>query len=386
MYDSIIIGSGLAGSVVARELAEKANHNVLIIEKRNHLGGNCFDKVDDQGILIHPYGPHIFHTHNKAVFDYLSKFTQWHLFNHQVVASVAHKLIPVPFNLNSLYQVYPEELANRMKEKLINDYGMGSKIPILTLNRNKDSEIRQLAKDVYQLIYLGYTQKQWGLTPEEVDSSVTGRVPVHISYDNSYFQDPYQGVPKQGYTKMLEQILDHPNIEIQFEVDARELLSIKNQQVFFSGEAFMGNIIYTAPIDELLDYRHGHLPYRSLDFCFEHHNVPDYQGYGVVNYTMSEAFTRITEFKHLTGQVALNTTIVKEYPCAYLDDQRQLPYYPILTDQNRAIYKKYQTDISDVNKFYLLGRLAEYQYFNMDVIVERALNLSQSMIEEAKRK
>jgi len=385
MYDSIVIGAGIAGIVVARELAEKAKEKVLVIEKRDHIGGNCFDKQDEQGILIHPYGPHIFHTNSQKVFDYLSQFTQWRHFKHEVAAKVNGEFIPVPFNLNSLYCVYSEEIAKSLEKKLIDNYGLESSIPILKLQNSDDVEIRKLAKDVYELIFLKYTMKQWGQTPDEVDPSVTGRVPVQISYDNSYFQDRYQGVPELGYTKMFARMLDHPSIELQLGVDAKDQLKIYERRIEFSGRPFTGKVIYTGAIDELFDYQEGALPYRSLDFRFEHYKAMNYQGYGVVNYTVSEEFTRITEFKLLTGQKTSDTTIVKEYPRDYLNPKTQIPYYAVLTKENQLIYEKYRQRTQNLDNFYLLGRLAEYQYFNMDVIVERALNLSQSLMKKEMR-
>lgn len=381
MYDSIIIGAGIAGSVIARELAERGKESVLIIEKKEHIGGNCFDEKDENGILIHKYGPHIFHTGNERVFDYLSRFTEWYEFGHKVVASVNGQMIPVPFNLNTLHMVYDGETADRLEKKLVETYGMESRVPILELMNNEDKDIQSIADYVYKNIFLEYTMKQWGQKPEEIDPSVTGRVPVLISYDDRYFQDKYQGVPAEGFTPMFERMLDYPGIDLVLGQDAGELLEIKDGQVYYNGDVFEGKVIYTGPIDELFGCRFGRLPYRSLNFVFENHKMDDYQGHSVVNYTVSEDYTRITEFKHLTGQkIAGTTTIVKEYPIPYSGKEGEIPYYAIVNGENLSLYGKYKELTESLHDFYLLGRLAEYKYYNIDAMAERALILADGMI------
>ena len=375
MFDSVIIGAGVAGSVAARELAE-AGRKVLVLEQRAHIGGNCYDEKDEHGIWIHKYGPHIFHTKEQRAYDYLSRFTEWYEFGHEVVANVHGTLIPVPFNLNTLHMVYGKEKAAAMEEKLVNAFGMESRVPILKLREHEDADIRQIADYVYENIFLHYTMKQWGQTPEEIDPAVTGRVPVLISYDNRYFQEPWQGMPLNGYTAMFEAMLEHPNITVETETDARNRLEFTKGQVLFDGDVFWGEVIYTGPLDELFDCRFGRLPYRSLNFDFEYLNQEDYQGHSVVNYTISEAFTRITEFKYLTGQKAEGTTIVREYPFAYTGAEGEIPYYSIASEDNQRLYEKYRELLSGIPNVYLLGRLAEYKYYNIDAMVMKALELS----------
>lgn len=379
MYDSVVIGAGIAGSVLARELAD-ADKKVLLIEQRNHIGGNCYDRLDENGILIHQYGPHIFHTREEEVFEYLSRFTKWRLFDHEVVANVDGKLIPIPFNLNTLHMVYGKEKADELEKKLTAAYGEGSRVPILELMHHEDPGIREIADFVYQNIFLKYTMKQWGQKPEEVDASVTARVPVLISRDNRYFQEKYQGVPLEGYTPMFEKMLEHENITILTGTDSKTMLTISEDAVLLEGKAFKGEIVYTGPIDSLFDYQFGRLPYRSLDFKFENLKQEDFQGHSVVNYTVSEEFTRITEFKYLTGQKADTTTIVREYPFAFTGKAGEIPYYAIINAENSAQYKKYKEKADKLPNFYLLGRLAEYQYYNIDAMVKKALRLAEAMI------
>ena len=381
MYDAIVIGSGIAGAAAARVLAEEQNKSVLVLEKKAHIGGNCYDEEDAHGVLIHRYGPHIFHTSDEEVYTWLSRFTEWYAFGHEVVARVGDKLIPVPFNLNTLRQVYGEEKAAVLKEKLISTFGEGARVPILKLREQQDPEIQAIADYVYENIFLKYTMKQWGQKPEEIDPAVTGRVPVVISYDNRYFGDKYQGMPKDGYTPMFEKILAHPGIEVRTGTDAREILELRKEEgkVYLEGREFDGAVIYTGAADELFGCRYGRLPYRSLRFDFEHYRIPDYQGHSVVNYTVSEEFTRITEFKHLTGQKAEGTTIVKEYPFAYTGAEGESPYYAILNEENLALYQRYAALAEKFPDFYLLGRLAEYKYYNIDAMAARALGLARSL-------
>ena len=375
MFDSVIIGAGVAGCVAARDLAE-SGRKVLVLEQRDHIGGNCYDEKDEHGILIHKYGPHIFHTKEQKAYDYLSRFTDWYAFGHEVVANVHGKLIPVPFNLNTLHMVYEQEKADALEKKLIDAFGLESRVPILKLREHEDPEICEIADYVYENIFLHYTMKQWGQTPEQIDPAVTGRVPVLISHDNRYFQEPWQGMPLHGYTLMFEKMLDHENITVEIGVDARSRVTFSEGSVSLDGQAFTGDLIYTGPLDELFDCRFGRLPYRSLRFDFEYYDKPDYQGHSVVNYTVSEDFTRITEFKYLTGQQAEGTTIVKEYPFAYTGAAGEIPYYSIANEANQKLYEQYRGLVEHIPNVWLLGRLAEYKYYNIDAMVLKALELT----------
>ena len=375
MFDSVIIGAGVAGCVAARDLAE-SGRKVLVLEQRDHIGGNCYDEKDEHGILIHKYGPHIFHTKEQKAYDYLSRFTDWYAFGHEVVANVHGKLIPVPFNLNTLHMVYEQEKADALEKKLIDAFGLESRVPILKLREHEDPEIREIADYVYENIFLHYTMKQWGQTPEQIDPAVTGRVPVLISHDNRYFQEPWQGMPLHGYTLMFEKMLDHENITVEIGVDARSRVTFSEGSVSLDGQAFTGDLIYTGPLDELFDCRFGRLPYRSLRFDFEYYDKPDYQGHSVVNYTVSEDFTRITEFKYLTGQQAEGTTIVKEYPFAYTGAAGEIPYYSIANEANQKLYEQYRGLVEHIPNVWLLGRRAEYKYYNIDAMVLKALELT----------
>lgn len=384
MYDSIVIGAGIAGSVTARQLAEKGNQKVLVVEKRDHIGGNCYDRPDDYGILVHEYGPHIFHTNMEDVFAFLSRFTAWNLYEngHQVVANVDGRLIPVPFNLNTLHMVYEKDLADTLEKKLIDAYGEGSRVPIMKLRENPDPQIQAIAQYVYENVFLKYTMKQWGQTPDEISPEVAGRVPVLISYDNRYFQDQYQGVPADSFTEMFARMLDHENITVRTGTDAKEILEFGEETIRLEGQEFKGHVIFTGALDELYDCRYGRLPYRSLRFAFEHLAQDDFQdGHSVVNYTVSEDFTRITEFKYLTRQKDTNgTTIIREYPFAYTGAPGEIPYYAIMNPDNQALYQKYKALADRLTNMHLLGRLAEYQYYNIDVMTKKALELADKLI------
>lgn len=382
MGKTIIIGAGIAGSVMARELAEKGNREVVVLEQRSHIGGNCYDCKDKNGILIHQYGPHIFHTRKEEVYQYLSRFTKWLNFEHEVVARVGDQYLPIPFNFNTLYKVYGQEKAQILEKKLIECYGEGERISIMELQENKDQDIKALAQYVYENIFLHYTMKQWGQRPEEVSNEVTARVPVLTSYDNRYFQEPYQGMPLDGYQAMFEEILNHPNIHVKLEAKAEDYLAFKDDGIYYKGKLFTGEVIYTGALDELFHCEYGQLPYRTLDFRFEHYEKEDYQGYSVVNYTVSEDYTRITEFKHLTRQQdGQGTTIVKEYPLAYTAKLGEIPYYAILNDDNQKLYQRYLDRTKQYKNFYPIGRLAEYQYYNIDAMVEKALAVATAIVE-----
>ncbi len=382
-FDVLIAGAGFAGGVCARVLAEKGKQ-VLVAERRSHTGGNAYDCKDQAGVLIHQYGPHIFHTNDKKVFDFLSRFTKWRRYQHKVIANLprdnpevvpAHKttngrfFFPVPFNLDSLKNAFGAKEGDRLGKKLLDAYPAQSQVTILELRQNPDPEIAAIADYVYEHVFVHYTMKQWGQTPEEIDPNTTARVPVRLSTDDRYFQDAYQGMPLEGYTAMFERMLDHPNIQVRLNTDARPLM-----------KDFPGTMIYTGQADELFGFKYGPLPYRTLDFQFETVQKDHFQAAGTVNYTVDEAYTRITEFKLLTGQALPGvTTIMKEYSRAYTGEPGEAPYYAIINPENNALYSKYQADARKIPNLHLLGRLAEYKYYNMDAIAARALALAEQL-------
>lgn len=378
-YDALVVGAGFAGATVACRLAQ-AGKKVLVVERRDHIGGNAYDCLDEAGVLVHKYGPHIFHTQHKEVYDFLSQFTGWRDYQHRVVANVYGQLMPVPFNLTSL-EIAFEGRAAALEEKLLAAYGPERKVTILELRQSKDPELAELADYVYENIFKTYTMKQWGQKPEDIDPNTTARVPVFLSRDDRYFQDPYQGMPSNGYTALFTAMLAHPNIELRLDTEANAVLTLTQVgTTLVDGESFQGPIVYTGAVDELFEHRFGRLPYRTLDFQFETHPVEWFQTHGTVNYTVDQDFTRITEFKHLTGQeLPKRTTIMKEFSKAYTGEAGEIPYYAIINPDNKALYQKYADLAKGYKNFHLLGRLAEYQYYNMDAIVKRALELSERL-------
>jgi UDP-galactopyranose mutase len=354
MFDYLIVGAGFAGSVLAERLAHGSNKKVLICDKRPHIGGNAYDCYNDDGILIHKYGPHIFHTNSKEVFDYLSRFTKWREYQHRVLACVDGMLVPIPINLDTVNKLYGmnlnslevAEFFEKIREK--RDH----------IRTSEDVVINAVGKDLYEKFFRGYTRKQWGLDPSELDASVTSRVPTRTNRDDRYFTDTYQAMPLHGYTRMFENMLDSPNIKVLLNCDYREIL----RDVHFK------EMIYTGPVDAYFDYRYGKLPYRSLEFRHETHDGEVHQPAPVINFPNDQAYTRVTEFKYLTGQVHQKTGIVYEYPQAEGD-----PYYPIPRKENAELYAKYKALADLMPNVHFVGRLATYKYYNMDQIVAQAL-------------
>ena len=378
MKDVIIVGAGFAGSTLANLFAND-NKKVLVIDKRSHIGGNMYEEVRENGVRIHKYGPHIFHTNDKEVFEYLQKFTSFYFYEHRVIGYIDGEYVPIPFNFKSLELLFPSDKVKIIKEKLLSTYKDQKKVSILDLLNDSDEVIKEFGKYVYEKVFVHYTAKQWNVPISEVDSSVINRVPVILGYDDRYFQDTYQAMPKNGYNEIFENMLNHKNIEIKLNTNALDLIKIDidNKKIYYNNEEFKGTLIYSGALDELLEYKYGPLPYRSLDLVFEDRCENYYQPSSVVNYTVSEKFTRITEFKYLSNQIVKdNTTILKEYPLTYdYKNKNHVPYYAIFNDDNLALYQKYYDSVKDIDNFYLCGRLAEYKYYNMDAVVRRALDL-----------
>ena len=383
MYDAIIVGAGFAGSVIACELAKKGK-KVLVLEKREQIGGNMYEYEDTNGIPIHKYGPHIFHTSNKEVFEYLQQFTEFFKYEHKVLGRIDGQLVPIPFNFTSLEKLFPEEKATQIKEKLLSKYEKDTKISILDLINDEDEMIKEFGEFVYEKVFVHYTAKQWEIPVEQVDSSVINRVPVILGYDDRYFQDTYQYMPKRGFTEIFENMLKNENITVQLNQNAIERIKIDTNEnkVYFDKEEFKGIVVYTGAIDEILDYKFGELPYRSIDLVFEQYKQSEYQPAAVVNYPNEEKFTRITEFKHFYPfdeqlKQKEDTTILKEYPLMYdrKSPKNLTPYYVITNEENLKRYEQYKESVKNIENLYFCGRLAEYRYYNMDAVVERALKI-----------
>lgn len=374
MYDVIIIGAGFAGASLASLLAEK-NNKVLVIEKRDHIGGQAYDYFNKDGVLVHKYGPHIFHTNKKEIFQFLSQFTKWHIYNHRVKGYVEDKYIPIPFNLNSIYKVFPEEMARKMENILIEEFDYGKKVSIWDLKKKKNKNLKILTEYIYEKIFYNYTEKQWGVAPDKLDKSVTSKVPVTISRDNRYFYDKYQAMPKNGYTNMFKKMLSHKNINLLLNTDYKEVIKIKENSIYLFNQKVKGEIFYTGPIDYFFDYKFGQLSYRTIDFRFKTFDTRYYQQNSVINYPNNYNFTRITEFKYLTKQNHNKTTIVKEYPSKCEISQNDIPYYPVPKKENRERYNKYKRLISNYENLFMVGRLAEYKYYNMTEVIEKVFKI-----------
>lgn len=384
----VIVGSGFAGSILAERITSQLGKPVVIIEQRDHVAGNMFDYTDTAGIIVHKYGPHIFRTASERVLSYLSQFTDWHPYEHRVLASVDDQLVPVPFNLTSLEKLLPEK-AEMLKQRLVDEFGMDVKVPVSVLRNNTDLELAHLGEFIFQKIYLNYTTKQWGDKPENLDfETITQRVPVHVSYDDRYFQEGHQALPKDGYTAMFKNMLANPLIEIRLNTKAADVLSFNTDEgsISFDGKPFSGDVIYTGPIDELFSYEYGELPYRSLRFEVEQHNCEFYQPSGTVNYPNEHAYTRISEYKHMMAQQPEGfTTIMREFPQEYdrHDPIKDIPYYPIPKDSNDEAYARYKSIADRFDQLKLVGRLAEYRYYDMNNIVNRALDVFESEYKDA---
>lgn len=381
-YDMIVVGAGYAGSVCARRVAEGAGFRVAVLERREHIAGNAYDYVNDEGILVHKYGPHIYHTYSERVHEFLSRFTKWTDYQHKVLANIHGTLMPVPFNHTSLKLAFGEDRGEELYRKLVDTFGEDKKVPIMELRQKNDQDLQEVADYVYENVFLYYTMKQWGQTPDQIDPSVTGRVPVFIGDDDRYFpQAPYQGMPEDGYTVLFEHMLDHDLIDVFVGVDARDIFTLDENNVSVCGKVYGGEIVYTGPLDELFNLDLGALPYRTLDMQFETLEQDQFQPVGTVNYTTSEDFTRITEFKNMTGQVVPGkTTIMKEFSHAYEPGSGQTPYYAIIDPKNRALYERYLERVQNLTNFHPVGRLAEYRYYDMDAVTDSALELSDEII------
>jgi UDP-galactopyranose mutase len=366
MFDYMVVGAGFAGSVAAERLARVYGKKVLVVEKRPHIAGNAYDHYDDNGLLVHRYGPHIFHTNSQDVFDYLSHFTQWRPYQHRVLAQVDGQLLPIPINLTTLNKMYGLSLTAfdvpAFLEKLAEK--------VDAVKTSEDVIVSKVGRELYEKFFRNYTRKQWGLDPSELDAAVTARIPVRTNNDDRYFGDKYQVMPLHGYTRMFEKMLDHPNIKVMLNTDYREVV----EYIPFR------EMIYTGPVDAYFDFCFGKLPYRSLQFRHETHDTARFQEAPVVNFPNEYPYTRCTEFKYLTGQEHSKTSVVYEYPTAEGD-----PYYPVPRPENQELYRKYESLAKETTGVHFVGRLATYKYYNMDQVVAQALTLVSKMMSIKRR-
>lgn len=363
-FDFLVVGAGFAGSIVAERLAAGAGKSVLLCDRRPHVGGNAYDHFDSAGILVHKYGPHIFHTNSADIFSYLSRFTAWRDYEHRVLASVAGQLLPVPINLDTINRLYGLSLDEKGMENFLAE----RVVPCPSPRTSKEVVLSRVGRDLYEKFFRNYTRKQWGLDPSQLDAQVAARIPVRTNRDDRYFTDRFQAMPKHGFTRLFENMLDHPRIELALGVDYRELRE----------EVSCEHIVFTGPIDEFFNFRFGKLPYRSLRFEHQTLACEQHQPVAVVNYPNTYDYTRVTEFKHLTGQQHSHTSIVFEYPQGSGD-----PYYPIPQPANAALYARYRALAQDRADVSFVGRLATYRYYNMDQVVGQALTLARKLGSEA---
>lgn len=354
MYDYLVVGAGFAGSVIAERLAAGSNQKVLLLDRRPHIGGNAYDCFNADGLLVHRYGPHIFHTNSAEVFRHLSRFTAWRDYQHRVLARVDGQLLPLPINLDTVNQLYGWDLSADQLEAYFSRVAE----PRTPLRTSEDVVVSRVGRELYEIFFRNYTRKHWGLDAAELDAAVISRLPVRTNRDDRYFTDTFQAMPRDGFTRMFENMVDHPNIHLMLKADYQEVaITVPHRHVVFTG-----------PVDEYFGYRFGRLPYRSLEFDFHTYDLPVFQPVAVVNYPGAEPYTRITEFKHLTGQQHPRTTVVYEYPRAQGD-----PYYPVPRPENARLYKQYQTLAEACPEVTFVGRLATYKYYNMDQVTAQAL-------------
>jgi UDP-galactopyranose mutase len=365
LFDFLIVGAGYSGSVLAERIATQSNKKVLLIDKRSHIAGNAYDYYNEDGILMHKYGPHWFHTNDERVFEYLSRFTDWRLHEHRVKTFVDGKLLPFPVNMDTLNQLYNLNLSTSQQ---VQDFYDKVKSPINHPSNAEEMVISQIGEDLYLKFFRGYTLKQWEIDPKNLAASVTARIPTRTNNDDRYFTDTFQGVPKHGYTNMFNKMLSHPNISIMLQTDYKDIV----KDIKFK------TLIYTGAIDTFFEYRFGKLPYRSLRFEHETHNKEYYQSNQQINFPNDHGYTRIVEWKHATGQKSEVTTITKEY--SLLADGENEKYYPIPKEDNHQLYSRYKAEADKLDNVIFCGRLADYKYYNMDQVVARALMIYEKKV------
>lgn len=377
-YDAIVVGCGLSGVVIARHLAEEKNKKVLIMERRNHVGGNMYDYVNEDGILVHKYGPHTFHTKKKELFEYMKKYCDWEPYKLTCGAVINGKYTPTPFNFQTIDDFFDRDKADSIKQAIKQNYPNEKFATVLELLNHEDNLIREYAQFLFDNDYSLYTAKQWGVAPSEIDPSVLKRVPIRFNYDIGYFDDDFQFMPSVSYVEFFEHILDHKNITVQLNEDALSRISLNenDKHILFDNEIFSGIVVYTGAIDELFSFKYGSLPYRSLRFEWKTECVKSFQNAPVVAYPQEEGYTRITEYTKLPLQnVGDKTTYALEYSLQYDSDKKQEPYYPVPTEKSQELYEKYRVETEKYKNLYLSGRLADFKYYNMDQALKKALDV-----------
>lgn len=377
-YDVVIVGAGCAGATIARKLAD-ANKRVLVVDKRNHIAGNAYDYFNEDKIIIHQYGPHIFHTNFKEVFNFVKKYSPFFKYQHKVLGNLDNKLVPVPFNFKSLELTHSKKEADQIKKLLLKYFKKQTRVSIFDLLNHKDPIIKKFGQFVFDKVFAYYTAKQWNIKIKDIDKSVINRVPVVLGYQDTYFGDKYQYMPSRGYTYMFKNMLDHKNIRVELNTNIVNHIEFKNKKIYIDHELFKGKFIYTGAIDELFNYEYGVLPYRSLDIKLAKIKKTHYQKAATVNYLTSEKFTRISEYKYFLKQnIPGKTIIAKEFSKPYSLKSKTDPYYPINNKENNQMYLKYKK-LADSYHIYLSGRLAEYKYYNMDLAILNALKLAKKI-------
>lgn len=376
--DCLVIGCGLSGAVIARHLAQQGKQ-VVIWERRDHIGGNMYDYVDQHGFLVQKYGPHTFHTKEKRLYDYMCQYESWEEYRLTCGAVWNGTYTPTPFNFTTIDTFYPKEQAARLKEKLQAAFFGRNTATVVEVLAHPDPDIRGYAEFLFQNDYAPYTAKQWGVSPSEIDPSVLKRVPLRFSYEEGYFDDPYQVMPIHSFTRFFETLLDHPNIKVELGVEALEHLRISDDKLFVDSTEVFYPVVYTGALDELFDCRFGRLPYRSLRFEWKYEEIDSLQDAPVVAYPQEKGFTRITEYKKLPVQDKPGTSYAVEYPLSYQEGGHQEPYYPVLTEESQRQYTKYQGLAEKVRNLICCGRLADFKYYNMDQALERALTVCENL-------
>ena len=364
-YDIVIVGAGISGATLAERYASQQNKKVLVIEKRDHIGGNCYDYYDEAGILVSKYGAHLFHTNYEDVWEYVNRFSSWQKYEHRVISSVDGKLVPVPVNITTVNELLGLTISSEEEMKQWLDENTKQ---IDNPQNSEEMALSLVGPVLYEKMFEHYTEKQWNKHPKELAASVIGRIPVRTNFEDRYFSDKYQAIPSEGYTKLFEKLLDHPNITVKLDTDYFE----NKEQL----EGFE-KLFFTGPIDHFFGYKYGKkLQYRSIKFVFETYDTEFFQTNSVVNYPNEHDYTRIVEYKHITGQKHAKTTISKEFPTWEGE-----PYYPVPSKENLELFEKYQQEANNVEKdnIYFVGRLANYKYFNMDQAFKNALELYKSL-------